>query len=76
MPRCPNGLQQDAKCTLHVLSEIAFRLARCLGAIRFADHELETGPGFIHGADLHVNEPQGQRHFANRVLGDIGGNSR
>lgn len=38
----------------------------------FADDELEAGPGVVDGADVHVDEAEGEGDFANDVLGDIG----
>src|SRR5262249_49067150 len=34
--------------------------------------QLQPGPYFAHGADLDVDEPQRQRDFPHRVLGDVG----
>src|SRR5579859_2734126 len=43
-----------------------------VSAVLETDDELETGPGLIHGADLHVHETQGQGEFADDAFGDIG----
>lgn len=40
------------------------------------NHELQPGPGFVHGAHLHVYEPERQRDCANHVFGDVGGHAR
>ena len=47
-------------------------MRRRLTAQLLADHELEARPHLADRADLHVDEADGQRELADRVLGDVG----
>jgi hypothetical protein len=42
----------------------------------FADDELEAGPGVVHGADLDVDQAEGEGFGADGVFGDVGGDFR
>lgn len=47
-----------------------------LSTMFLADHQFETGPGFIHRADLHIDEDGLKCDFSNDIFRDIRPDSR
>src|SRR5204863_9084848 len=47
----------------------------CLLAVLAPDHEFQSGPCLIDGANFHIHKTERQTEVANNVLGDIRRNS-